>query len=92
MQKFHPDKLKAIIIGRRMDGNEINKISSLVDEFNHRNNTKVRVLYSMRIASSYKLGICSNRGGREGGFNARIPVLQDILSPVITTNPNDTNT
>lgn len=91
MQAFNPEKLKAIIIGRRMDDDEIDKIASIVEEFNKRNNTNVRVLYSMRVASSYKLGVCSNKGSREGGFNARIPVLPDILSPVITTNPNGTN-
>jgi hypothetical protein len=90
MQPFKPDTLKAVIIGRRTSDDEIAQISAIVDDFNNRNKTSVRVLFSMRVASTYKVGVCSNQGSREGGFNARIPVLSDILSPVITTNPNNT--
>lgn len=85
---FDPHMLTAIIVGRRADVAQIENTKKLIQEYNDRNNTTVRLLFSHRLAQTFRLGVDSNFGYRnscESNFSANVPVLKDIESPVVTS-------
>ena len=84
---YVPSSLKAIIIGRRVDENEIKRIKQEVDSFNQKHNTNTEILYAYRQQGSYSLGIDWNldfRNSCETNFGAGIPVRDDINTPLVT--------
>jgi hypothetical protein len=87
--KFKPAALRAIILGRRVKDSKIAAITRWVEDFNNRNETEVRVLFAHRVPSTYIVGVHSNKGMREGGFSARIPVCPDIDSRALTSIRSD---
>ncbi|MCG8056376.1 MAG: DUF2971 domain-containing protein [Candidatus Thiodiazotropha endolucinida] len=86
---YKPEKLKAIIIGRRISDGEEALVTEAVTKFNNKHRTGLRVLYAHRVASSFALGISTHANFRkdsEGAFSASIPVCDNILSQPLTTN------
>jgi hypothetical protein len=88
---YKPEKLKAIIIGRRFSDEDEQFVNDAVGQFNETHGTNLRVLYAHRVASSFTLGISSYpnmRRDSENAFSASIPVFDNIISPPLTTNKN----
>lgn len=85
--KFHPDGLKAVIVGRRASDADIANVEAEIATFNAAHRTDCRLLYATRIAGSYNLGIEQSaqlREGMEGNFGAGIPVREDLDTPLVT--------
>lgn len=86
---YKPEKLKAIIIGRKMSDEDESSICEAVTKYNDANETDLKVLYAHRIPSSFNLGISTYANFRkdsEEAFSASIPVFDNILSSPLTTN------
>lgn len=89
---YRADKLKAIIIGRRISDKDEQAINEAVNQYNNTNGANLRVLYAHRVANSFTLGINSHANVRkdsESSFSASIPVFDNILSPALTTNKKE---
>lgn len=89
---FQPNRLRAIIVGRKLSDEDETVINEAVARFNESNDTNLRILYAHRVARSFNLGISSYANMRrdsEGQFSASIPVLNNILSPPLTTIVDD---
>ena len=86
---YDVNSLKAIIAGRRTSDADITDIASFISDYNTINGTDVKLLFAHRVASSFDLGIHSDkifRDNSEDSFSCRIPVLSGIKSPVVTGN------
>ncbi len=86
--RFSPSALQAVIVGRRVNNEQIAEIEQKVQKFNQANECSARVLYSHRLATTFQFGVDSNKGYRdscETNFNARIPVLPELLGDAVTS-------
>ncbi len=92
--EFNPEKLSAIIVGRRMVDEQLDQLRNSVAEYEKAAGHEVKVLFAHRNANSYSLGVHSNfgfRNGSEANMSIRIPVLDSIASPALTTLTKSTD-
>ena len=85
---FDPSKLRAIIVGRRTIDSEIDQIKLEIDTFNQTNNQTVEMWFAHRNVSSFTLGVCNDRGFRNGSetsISDRIPILPASSDDALTS-------
>lgn len=84
---YNPNLLKAIVIGRRVSNENVDKISKMILKFNEMTNLNVKVLFAHRLAAKFDLDITSDKNQRdsfENNFRYDIPIMKDLSKVPIT--------